>query len=307
MAGVMVWFVAVAGLAQLLVQNLLVGQFRFSLSNVVELAARLGGIAGMAVMWYLGGTTAVWFAWITTVFTCMATWWGLRAGGIRPLVRGSDGPVWREQLRIGCRVYLACLASFMLGRLPLYAVESRGGLKGLAFFMQALVVADTMLVLPISLGTVLFPNLASIRESRIRIRSTLRFAAIIAGLMLLAVAAAAWLGPYLYPFIYGKAYSASMPILLAMLPGVAALGVCSVMQNALSANGYPWASVASPLAGVLAVSLGLYFTGTVVGCGRAYSMGGVTMLSFSTVAWWFHRHDWAEINKPSAGPADLAI
>jgi O-antigen/teichoic acid export membrane protein len=153
----------------------------------------------------------------------------------------------------------------------------------------------------------LFPNLASIRESHIRIRSTLRFAAIIAGLMLLAVAAAAWLGPYLYPFIYGKAYSASMPILLAMLPGVAALGVCSVMQNALSANGYPWASVASPLAGVLAVSLGLYFTGTVVGCGRAYSMGGVTMLSFSTVAWWFHRHDWAEINKPSAGPADLAI
>jgi len=151
--------------------------------------------------------------------------------------------------------------------------------------------------------TVLFPSLASTRGSSLRIRSTLRLAAIVACIMLLAVAAAAWLGPIAFPLIYGKAYAASMPILFAMLPGVATLGVCSVMQNALSANGYPWAAVASPVAGVLAVSLGLYFTDTVIGCGWAYSIGAAVMLSFSSVAWWFHRHDWSEIGE-SAASAD---
>lgn len=305
MCGVMVWCVAVAGLAQMLVQNLLFGMFRFSAGNVVELVARLGAIAGMAVAWRLGGTTATWFAAVFTVFTIVATLWGMRAAGIPFSLQGWDGRLWREQVRIGCRVYIACLASFLLARIPLYAVESRGGLKGLAFFTQAVLVADTMLVLPASLGTVLFPSLASTRESSLRIRSTLRLAAIVACVMILAVAAAAWLGPFAFPFVYGKAYAASMPIFLAMLPGVAALGVCSVMQNALSANGYPWASVASPVTGVLTVSLGLIFTDTVVGCGWAYSMGAMTMLSFSSVAWWFHRHDWREIGEPSASADHL--
>jgi O-antigen/teichoic acid export membrane protein len=300
---VMVWCVALAGLAQSMVQNMLFGVFRFSAGNMVEVVARLGLIAGMVIAWRLGWTTAAWFAGIFTASTAAATWWGMRASGIRPSVRSWDGRLWREQMRIGSRVYVACLASFLLTRLPIYAVESRGGLKGLAFFTQAMLVADTMLVLPASLGTVLFPSLASTRGSSLRIRSTLRLAAIVACIMLLAVAAAAWLGPIAFPLIYGKAYAASMPILFAMLPGVATLGVCSVMQNALSANGYPWAAVASPVAGVLAVSLGLYFTDTVIGCGWAYSIGAAVMLSFSSVAWWFHRHDWSEIGE-SAASAD---
>lgn len=303
---VMVWCVALAGLAQSLVQNLLFGVFRFSAGNVVELVARLGATAGMVVAWRLGGTTAVWFAGVFAVFTGVATGWGMRAGGIRPSIRGWDERLWREQVRIGSRVYLACLASFLLTRLPLYAVESRGGLKGLAFFTQAMLVADTMLVLPASLGTVLFPSLASTPDSGFRIRSTLRLAAIVACVMLMAVAAAVWLGPFAFPFVYGRAYAASMPIFVAMLPGVAALGVCSVMQNALSANGYPWAAVASPAAGVLAVILGLQFTDTVIGCARAYSMGAVTMFLFSSVAWWFHRHDWSEIDKAAPGATDPA-
>ncbi len=307
-AGLMVWLVAIAGLAQLLVQNLLVGQFRFNSSNGVEMVARLGMIVGMLLLWPLGGTTAVRFAGVITVFTVVATGWGFHAAEIRLVLPEWDGRLWRRQLQVGGRAYVACIASFVLSRLPLYAVESRGGLDGLAYYSQALSIADTMLVIPIALGTVLFPNLASTREASTRIRSTLRLAGITTGLMLLAAAAAALLGPVLLPLVYGRAYAASMPVLFGMLPGVIALGVCSVMQNALSANGYPWAAVASPIVGVMAVSIGLWATGSVVGCGWAYSAGAVVMLACSSLGWWIHRQDWAEIPTPpalSAGGADF--
>ena len=109
-----------------------------------------------------------------------------------------------------------------------------------------------------------------------------------------------WLGPILLPFIYGKAYAASMPVLLAMLPGVITLGICSVMQNALCANGYPWISIASPFVGVAAVGFALHFTAAVIGCGWAFSAGSAVMLLCSSLGWWFHRHDWVEIKTGNA-------
>lgn len=295
LSGLMVWPIAVSGLALMHIQNILSGQFRFSASNVVELIARLGVIGGMLGLWLAGCTTAVWFAGATTAFSLLGACWGLRKGGFRPVLRVWSGRLWSEQVSLGGKAYIACIASFVLSRLPLYLVEARGGLKGLAFYTQALSIADTMLVVPIAFGTVLFPNMASTREAPERIRSTLKLAAITACLMLLATGLAALAGPVLLPFIYGKAYAASMPMLFAMLPGVAALGVCSVMQNALSANGYPWAAVASPIVGVASVSLSLVATSTVMGCAWAYSIGAMVMLACSSLGWWIHRNDWEEV------------
>jgi O-antigen/teichoic acid export membrane protein len=215
-------------------------------------------------------------------------------------MQNPDAALWRQQMRLGSRAYVACLASFVVSRLPLYLVGSRGGMAETAYFTQALVIADTMLVVPNALGMVLFPNMAAARDPRERIRATLRLAAITLGLMAIAVIAAMILGPIVLPLVYGKAYAASMPVLLAMLTGVAALGLCSVMQNALSANGYPWASVASPIAGVAAVAIGLSVSSTAIGCGWAYSLGGVVMLVTSAIAWWLHRNDWAEIQETVA-------
>ncbi len=291
----MVCFLAIASLAQMLTQNLLMGQLHFAVSNFVELMARVGAVFGMVALWLLHDTSSDAFAFVAAIFICAATLWGLRVGELHPGWRGFDQALLKKQLQVGWRAYAACLASFVLGRLPLYAVESHGGLKGLAFFTQAMVVTDTMLVVPFALGTVLFPNLASMRESGARIRSTLRLAAITAGLMLFAVIGAIWLGPVVLPLVYGKAYAASMPVLLAMLPGAFALGVGSVMQNALSANGYPLISILSPLAGVVATTIALYFTDTVIGCGWAYSAGAAVMFCCSSLGWWFHRCDWVAI------------
>lgn len=294
-AGVAVWLVATFGLAQLLAQNLMAGRFQFSISNGVDLVSRIGAIAGMAALWALGGATALWFAVIAALFGGVATWWGLRAGRIGLILLPWDGALARRQFDIGSRAYLCCLATFVLSRLPLYAVEPRGGLSGLAYYTQALVIGDTMLVVPAALGTVLFPSLAAIRDSGARIRATLKMAGITAVLMLLGATTAVILGPRLIPLIYGKNYAASMPVLLAMLPGIVALGICSVMQNALSANGYPWTAVFSPIASVLAVTVGLVATHSVIGCAWAYSAGALVMLCYSSLGWWLHRNDWTEI------------
>lgn len=301
-AGVMVWLVAVVGLVQMLAQNLLAGRFLFSVSNGVDVMARLGAIGAMVVLWLCGVVTAVWFAFAASLFGLFATVWGLRQGGIALALQDWDSGLGRRQLRFGSRAYVACLASFIVSRLPLYSVSARGGLDGAAYFTQALVIADTMLVIPNALGTVLFPNLAAARDASVRISSTLRLALVTSALMLLAVAAVWVLGPLVLPMVYGKAYAASMPLLLMMLPGVAALGICGVMQNALCANGYPWTATASPLAGVAAVSSGLALSNTVAGCAWAYTLGAAIMLLVSSVAWWFHRHEPGVEQNPAGDP-----
>lgn len=294
-AGIVVWFVAVGGLAQMLGQNLLIGRFQFAISNAVDVLARVGTIVGMLSLWFFGKTTASWFGFIAAVFGGIATCWGLRVGGVSLVARAWDGPLARQQFRLGARAYLACMASFIMSRLPLYAVESRAGLQGLAYYTQALVIADTMLVVPTAIGTVLFPSLAAASDVVIRMKSTLKLAGITFALMTLSVGVAAGLGPLLLPLIYGKAYAASIPVLLAMLPGIAAIGVGSVMQNALSANGYPWMAVASPFLGLAGVAVGLDFSGTIIGCAWAYSLGCIVMFLCSSFGWWLHRRDWVEI------------
>lgn len=289
-ATAMVWLVAVTGLAQMLVQNLLAGRFLFNVSNWVDVIARLGAIAVMAGFWFFGLVTAAWFAAAASVFALVATVWGLRAGEIGVGLKRWDAGLGREQMRVGARAYVACLASFVVSRLPLYAVGARGSLDEAAYFTQALVIADTMLVVPTALGMVLFPNLAATKVTAARISATLRLGAVTAVLMLLAVGAAWWMGPWVLPWVYGPAYAAAMPLLVLMLPGVAALGLCSVTQNALSANGYPWAAVASPLAGVGVVILTLHGTEGVTGSAQAYTAGGLAMFATSALAWWWHRH-----------------
>lgn len=287
---VMVWFVAAAGIAQMFAQNILAGIFHFSASNKVDVLARIGAIVGMGAIWLWARPSAVSFAGLAAFFGLVATWWGLRAGRM-PLAGSRWEPALaRRQLQLGGRAYAACVASFALSRLPLYAVESRAGLEGLAYFTQALVIADTMLVVPASLGAVLFPSLVANEDGDERVRATWRLAGLTAALMAVGIALAAWLGPILLPLVYGRHYAASMPVLQAMFPGVLAYGLCSVMQNALSARGYPWAAVLSPLLGVVATLIGIHFASDPVGCGWAYSIGAATMLVASSAGWWMHRH-----------------
>lgn len=291
-----VWFVAASGIAQLFTQNILAGIFNFSASNTVDVLARIGTIGGMTLLWILGGASTLTFALLAAVFGLVATFWGMHSGGMALTIGPWDGGLARRQLVVGGRAYAACVASFALSRIPLYAVESRAGLSGLAYFTQALVIADTMLVVPAALGTVLFPNLVANQQADDRIRATLRMAGVTSGLMLIGVLFAWLLGPVMLPLVYGSSYAASMPILVMMFPGVITYGVCSVMQNALSACGYPWAAIFSPLAGMGATLIAIQFARTPDECGAAYSVGAVVMLIGSTAGWWFHRRDRPTLN-----------
>ncbi|HVU16349.1 MAG TPA: hypothetical protein VHD32_05470 [Candidatus Didemnitutus sp.] len=303
-AGLAAWAVAIFGVAQLLVQNLLVGQFQFSVSNGVDLTARLGVVLIMLGCVWAGASSASAFGMAAAGAALLATLWGWRRGGLTLPFQAWHGPLAREQMRLGARAYAACVASFALSRVPLYAIETRGGLRGLAYFTQALVVTDTMLVLPVALGTVIFPHLAALADTRARIRTTVRLALGTAALMVAAALFAAWVAPWILPAVYGAPYAATVPYLRVMLPGVVAMGICSVTQNALSANGYPWSAVGAPLSGLLGAVVTLLLRPEAIGCAWSFTCGSMVMLVFSTLAWWHHRHDWEEI--APAPPTDGA-
>jgi O-antigen/teichoic acid export membrane protein len=301
-AGLATCFMITAGICQLMLQNLLVGRSLFAVYNWVDVLARGGAITGMAVLWMAGQGTAVGFGWVTAILSFAALGWGMRAGMI-PLKANTWNPeLARWQLRLGARAYLSNVALFMLGRLPIYVVEVRAGLHEVAYFAQAWIVTEAMLVLPGAIGTVLVPNLAGMADASARIASTWRVMGGTAVFALMAAAAAAIAGPWLLPQIYGPAYSASAPYLLAMLPGVVAQSVASVLQNALSANGFPWSVAVGPLVGVLAVALVLFFSHDPLACAWAYTGGAVAMLGGTSVAW---RRTWHRPVEPDLALARL--
>lgn len=284
--GIITWALAVSGLWQLLIQNILIGKLQFTANNNVELLARFGGILIMLLFWQAGVNSTIWFGAGLVVVTVIAAGWGIRSAGLNLFPSLWNTGVAVQQLRLGVRAYVACLATFALTRVPLYASECFEGFKASAYFAQALVVTDTMLLLPVSFGTVLFPHLAGLLDSACRKRTTILFLFLVILVMLIAAGLVAWLSPYFMPSIYGSSYAASVPLLMLMLPGVVAFSLSSITQNSLSANGYPWSTSAAPLTGLTVTITTLKINPSLQGCAISYSCGAGAMMLVSVFFWW---------------------
>jgi O-antigen/teichoic acid export membrane protein len=234
-----------------LLQNTLLGMQRTFAFNVFEVANKVvtsaalfvwlivfgGGAPGAAVLFaamaVLCGTTSVWYC-----------------GRVVPFGWRFDRALFSEMIRYGGRVYLSCLLGFLLIRSDMLLVNYFLGTGEAGVYSIAVQIADTILLLPVTVGMILLPRIAGTAEERqdeVTAR-VLRHTALLLGGLCLAAAIA--VGPVVR-LLYGEAFEGAILATRLLLPGVLALGLNGVLMNHFGGRGMPPVTAWSPLLGLV--------------------------------------------------------
>ncbi|MCK1277519.1 oligosaccharide flippase family protein [Bradyrhizobium sp. 61] len=196
------------------------------------LAPRLGGFLVAAV--------------IASLVACVAAWAVLAKGVDIP--RRFDFGLFRDGIAFALRAHIATLLGFVMGRMSVMVLRQFGEFADIGYWSIAAQIADALLILPSTIGLLLFPALVRAKGAA-RMQQYKVALLQITLLMALVCTASAVLASPIVTIIFGKAYEPAVAIILALLPGVFFIGVASAASQFLSASGFPWSQVMAWLCG----------------------------------------------------------
>ena len=235
----------------LLYQNTLLGMGEAAAFNLFEVGNKVVTFVLLAA-WLVvfgGGApgAAVLFAGMAVLFGLASALYCHRRVPFRPVL---DTPLLGEMLRYGARVYLACLLAFLVIRSDLLLVNYFLGTSEAGVYSIVVQIADTLLLLPVTIGMILLPRIAADRGERPE-ENTARVlrhtALLLAGL---CVAAGVAVGPVVR-LLYGPEFDGAILATRLLLPGVLALGLNGVLMNHFSGRGMPAITALAPAAGLV--------------------------------------------------------
>lgn len=167
--------------------------------------------------------------------------WIVLAKGVR-LPRLFDFALFRSGVGYALKAHTSILLGFLMSRMSIFILRQSGGFGDVGYWSIATQITDAMLILPSTVGLLLFPSL--VRADRLdrdrEFKTTLvQLGALMA---LFCLVAAVLIRPVLL-LVFGAAYEPAVAIVYALLPGVFCLAVTSVASQFLSAEGYPLSQV----------------------------------------------------------------
>ncbi|MEU8044021.1 O-antigen ligase family protein [Micromonospora echinofusca] len=263
--------VAVVALLSSLLGTAEIGRTRAATYNLVMIGSLLVFAVLLGVLAVTGRATPV-----TVVASylvgqaCGAAALLLRA---RPVRSRQDDVVERAAYQaFARRAYLPNLAQFAMGRSQVPMIQLLAGSTAVGIYSVALPFAELLLILPVALSLVLVPAVANghadwATVSRLALRTLLITTA---GATVIAAGA-----PIVLPLLFGDEFAGAVPVLWALLPGLAILSVARTMQSYLTAVDRPASTtVAAVLASVagLAAMMVLIPPYGAVGAGAAVSI-----------------------------------
>jgi O-antigen/teichoic acid export membrane protein/O-antigen ligase len=249
-----------------------VGRGRTAVYNLVTAVSMALYLAGVVVL-QLGGHL--------TVVACFAAYGASQLLGIAALLGltakrvHADGecvPL-RQYSGYALRAYLPNVVQYGMLRMDVPIIQVLAGTTAVALYAVALPFAEALLLLPVTVGLVLFPQVTSgtvDRAAASRVGAT-----VLAATAALAVAIAVAI-PAIVPHLYGPAYNGSVGVIWCMLPGLVIFSAARTTQTYLAGTDNLRPVVVASLAGVAAglVSLlALVARFGAVGAGIADSAG----------------------------------
>ena len=268
-----------ASLLLTLLGNAEIGRGRTAVYNVM--------MAGtMAV--YLAGIVTLLAADHLTVIACFAVYGASQVLGIIALLvlatkrvhdDGADIPM-RQYGSYALRAYLPNLVQYGMLRMDVPVIQVLAGTTAVALYAVALPFAEALLLLPVAVGLVLFPQVTSGAVNRAATRRIAVAVMITTTALAVAIAVAA---PIAVPIIYGSPYRDSVTVVWSMLPGLIVFSAARTTQTYFSGTDNLRPVVMAAVAGVAAgliTLLALVFRFGAVGAGIADSAG---YIAFATI------------------------
>ena len=234
----------------LFVSNLAIGIGRVQLFNGLTILSAVSALAAAGASAAIGGATMDYI-----IAAAMAALTSSLIGGILLLYRqslhfGFDRVLFREGAPLAFRAYLVTLLSFLILRVGAITLQLHASLSEMGQFSIASQLFDGLMILPGTVGLLLFPDL-------VRARDTDRWAMLwrvfwsLSAVMFLIVCVAGTLLPLVIPFLFGGAYLSAVPLALSFLPTVMMFCFITVISQYLSSEGYPWNQIIAWLIGFI--------------------------------------------------------
>jgi O-antigen/teichoic acid export membrane protein/glycosyltransferase involved in cell wall biosynthesis len=273
----MLWAICVLGAASLLwnlATSLLVAAERFAALNVwlvLGAAASVVAIVACAAARASPATFALasTFATLSTALALVLFIGGRAEGPV-----SSSLALVREGIGFSLRAYLALVLGYLLQRAGASLLVVTSSAAEVGQYSIASQVFDVLLIVPSSISLVLYPLL--VRRGDDLWHQVRRTAVLTTFVMLLLCILAALTAPFLLPLLFGARFAAATPALWALLPGVIAYSLVSVLSQYLVARSFPWAVVVAWIAGLLtALGAGFELSRSygAVGAGLGQSLG----------------------------------
>jgi O-antigen/teichoic acid export membrane protein len=170
----------------------------------------------------------------------------ISAGCILPFVLkyGSLKPefnfeLFRKMLKKGV---IYALAAFVIGlnyNVDIVILEHITNSTEVGVYSVGASIATIIWWLPSVINTVNFSHSASSTDSFAYAKKTAFILRVVLWVALLPVIVLFFLSPYVIPWIFGKAYSTSVIVVQAILPGVWAMLICKILYGDLAGRGQP--------------------------------------------------------------------
>ena len=235
----------------LLYMNTLLGMGETAAFNLFEVGNKVVTFA-LLLAWLLlygGGAVgaAVLFAGMAVAYGSVSALYCHHRAPFRPVF---DRALFGAMIRYGGRAYVACLLAFLVIRSDLLLVNYFLGTGAAGVYSITVQIADTLLLLPVTIGMILLPRVAAEADERREevTARVLRHTALV--LAALCVAAGILVGPVVR-LLYGDAFTGAILATRLLLPGVLALGLNGVLMNHFGGRGMPAITSIAPAAGLV--------------------------------------------------------
>ena len=248
------------GLAYMLIQNLLLGLQEVRAYNVVELTTKILSVCLIALVIALNLTNVetVFFAGLVSLLISFL--WALWR--LKPYLHKIPLPsllLFKENIRYGLKAYLAAFFAFLVLRIDLLMVKYILGSEQAGYYSIAATMADMVYMLPVVIGTILFPKLSALSDNRKKWELTKKISYGVGCLMIVLVVAAVLLAKPVTGFLYGKAFLPAVPAFIWLMPAILLLSVNTILINYFASIGMPKIVIYSPgMAALLNIVLNIY-------------------------------------------------
>ena len=247
------YYVAVAGipfsLFYLFAVNIRLGLGQIGSFNRTEIIVNVSGLVAVVVLLAALRLDAGSLIVYSTVFNaCAAVWLFLQ------LMRSAepekfDMALFSRMFRYGLKAYTAAIFAFLVLRFDLLMVNRMIGVEAAGIYSMAVQIADVLYLFPVSIGLVLFPEIAGMKSGTLAFaKSTARVTAMLLGVGAVGV----WfVAPLFIQIAYGTEFIEAATALKWLLPGIWILGINTVFMNYFAGTGMPLITVISPAIALL--------------------------------------------------------
>lgn len=244
-------FIIPAALAQLYFSNILLGMERILEFNIPQLLFEFQRlVAAILVLVFLNKSLfflvililGIYYvnAFINIYLVKKQTDFNLKDFNLRML---------KEMLNKGFRVYLSTLFAFLVLRSDILLLNYFKSAYEVGIYSVGVTAADKLLLLPTTIGMMLFPKVASQNQNAGELtKKTLRFTSLI---MLLGCFTGLILGYPAILLLFGLEFAASYLPFVLLLPGVYFLSLETVLMYDFGGRGFPRIIYLSPLSGFI--------------------------------------------------------